>query len=134
KQTWSRAQCRLFELEPDQTPDTFEEFLHYVHPEDRHLLIESRNKMKLVPGQYQNLNPIFRIITPRTNTIKYLNTNVKGVFKDNKLVRIRGINQDITETIIREETLKATCQNLVDSQELADLGSWQYDMEADTLV
>lgn len=134
KQTWSQAQCRLFELEPDQTPDTFEEFLHYVHPEDRHLLIESRNKMKLVPGQYQNLNPIFRIITPRTNTIKYLNTNVKGVFKDNKLVRIRGINQDITETIIREETLKATCQNLVDSQELADLGSWQYDMEADTLV
>lgn len=129
KQTWSRSQCALFEIEPSNVPKSFADFLLYVHPDDRHLLTTPLAKIQA--GQFESLNPNFRIITAKTKTIKYLSSKIKPIYKDNRLVKIKGINQDITERLTREQALHSAYQNLVDSQELADLGSWQYDVDTD---
>ena len=41
ERVWSREHKRLFGLHPDGPTPTFEEFLDSVHPDDRHLVVES---------------------------------------------------------------------------------------------
>jgi len=54
--------------------------------------------------------------------------------KENKIIGIWGAAQDITERKINEENLKKIVKDLQESQHLAKIGSWDWDIKSDIIT
>ena len=92
--TWSDEKYRLLGLAPDERALNLEFSLDCVHPDDRpaaRAWIEAAATIGEVP-------PIdYRIVRP-DSVVRVVHNRAKGVFDENgKLIRLRGISQDITE-------------------------------------
>ncbi|WP_299335034.1 PAS domain S-box protein [Haloplanus sp.] len=53
---------------------------------------------------------------------------------EGELVRYLGTQEDVTERRRRERTLSQTRDLMTDMEQLADVGAWEYDSDAETLV
>ncbi|PSK82035.1 PAS domain S-box protein [Prolixibacter denitrificans] len=91
--TWSDNNFRLFDLVPGETKPTFEYFINRVHPEDRKL-VELANRKMMETHQPTDFD--FRITDKNGQTI-WLSNNIVPYFKDGQLIRLKGVNIDITE-------------------------------------
>ncbi len=91
---WSDEQFRLLGLEPSQGNFSFEDYLEMVHPEDREKLREAAGKAVSDAGSF-TLD--YRIIRKDT-TMRWMHGRGETITDGTgKVVRMRGINQDITE-------------------------------------
>jgi PAS domain S-box-containing protein len=101
KAYWSDELYRIFRRDPGKLAPSYNEYLSYIHPDDRDLF-ESATK-RAVSGKPYSIE--YRIILPeREEHIVYMQSQV--VFdKNNTPVRIKGIIQDITERKKSEKVL-----------------------------
>jgi PAS domain S-box-containing protein len=101
KAYWSDELYRIFRRDPGKLAPSYNEYLSYIHPDDRDLF-ESATK-RAVSGKPYSIE--YRIILPeREEHIVYMQSQV--VFdKNNTPVRIKGIIQDITERKKSEKAL-----------------------------
>lgn len=93
KGIWSENTYLLYGLKPFEIEADFNYFKSRVHPDDLHLVeesIERINKLK-TPDEIE-----IRIILP-DGTLKWLEAKLVPIFKDDKLVAVKGTNLDITE-------------------------------------
>jgi len=131
KLIWDSWCYKLYEI-PDQTPiDGYSFWEKRIHPDD----VESATKeLRLTLEGKKDFNTEFRIITP-SGKIKYL----KGqgiVTRDSNgnIVRLTGINYDITETKELEIKLKELTERLTLATDSAHIGVWDLYYNDDKLI
>jgi PAS domain S-box-containing protein len=95
KTEWSENCYRLLGLQPGEITPSYDYFKSCILPEDLHLLDEGFERMltQQVPVSIQ-----FRITLP-DKQIKWLLNKIIPEFVNGKLVKMRGMNMDITESV-----------------------------------
>ncbi|MCK5623714.1 MAG: PAS domain-containing protein, partial [Alphaproteobacteria bacterium] len=128
KEWWSNEVYRMLGWEIGSTYGGGFDYLKYVHPDDRenaraamdktlkeHVPYVAEYRMRHADGHYIFVSESAELECDRAG----------------KLLRMRGITQDITERKAAEEKLRETAENLKESQRIGKLGSWVWDIEED---
>jgi PAS domain S-box-containing protein len=123
---WSDGLFRLLGVEPGSMEAAFENYLEFVHPDDRGWLAEARrNSVRDEPVARAEHRLIRadgsqRIIRMRARLEPDSLTANRKLFT---------ILQDVTERYRNEQALRDSEAFLSKAQEIAKLGSWTYDVE-----
>ena len=103
KVVWNSQLFKIFGITPSEFDYSLETFKSMVHPEDLEQLMEQQGQVflnKPVTG----LN--FRIIRPNKE-VRYIYASITPILdEENKLIKITGINLDVTESKIAEDALR----------------------------
>lgn len=94
KLSYSDSQYHLLGVEPQSFEPNIENFLVFVHPEDRHIIADS-TKVVMTNDQYPSA--FFRIIR-KDGTLRYIKSISKLLVDENGKKTLIGINSDITES------------------------------------
>lgn len=121
--TWSKNYYKLIELD-DKVKPSQELFDSYIHPDDYHLIAEYQSKMM---STRKPVSFDMRLKMPNGN-IKWVRNNVVPEFKDDELITLSGVNIDITYRKEIENALLEREEQLNHAQEIAKMGSWEYDV------
>jgi PAS domain S-box-containing protein len=99
---WSEEMMRIVGL-PKGSPEDFETFLSYVHPQDREKFLEAVRQVQLTRTP---IDLEYRLIRP-DGEVRFVRSLAEGI-KDTKGVvsRIVGATQDITEQVKARKTLR----------------------------
>ena len=95
KTEWSENCFRLFGLQPGEITSTYDYFSSSILPEDQHILVKAYEK---IIAQKEPISIQFRITLP-DKKIRWLLNKIITEFVDSKLVKLRGMNMDITESV-----------------------------------
>ncbi len=99
---WSDELFRIFGLAPQESGLSYEEFLNYVHPEDRDYVNNSYKRE--IKRRFSNID--FRIIS-NDGIERIVHGEMEIIFNEKNLpIRMRGVIQDITEQKRAEEKLR----------------------------
>lgn len=101
KAKWSENCFRLYGFEANEVLPSFELFIQIVHPDDRNIINTVFQNMHKDKGT--SISEC-RIIT-KDGKLKWLQNNIKPEFADDVLVKLKGIQIDITSRKIAEEAL-----------------------------
>lgn len=128
---WSEELYQIYGLKYDEFDGSFEGFLTCIDPQDR------ENVQQVIIQSYQNAVPFSieeRIIRPG-GEIRTLQTRGEFIKDDKgKVTRLLGTCQDITERKESEEQLRRSEKGLKDSQKIAHLGSWEWDLKTNIVT
>ncbi|MBD3167074.1 PAS domain-containing protein, partial [bacterium] len=98
---WSPETFALFHLDPeDGTPD-LEQFLHFLHKDDR-ILLEQAFTVAQATGEF---DLEFRVILPNEEAMYLHGVGQYIEADDRRPARLRGMMQDITDRKVDQETL-----------------------------
>ncbi len=128
---WSDGMYRIFGMEMQQLPVTYEAFLNAVHPDDRKAVdnayINSTN------GDKDNYEIEHRIVRKDTGEIRHVYEKFEHL-KDmsGKTIQSIGMAHDITERTVKEKTLRKLNQTLL-ALSKTNLAMSQLDDETDYL-
>ncbi len=116
---WSDEVYRIFDLELQQYPATYESFLNNIHPEDRddvdHAYSES------VKNRHP-FNIVHRLLLA-DSTVKYVNERCETFYdENNNPIRSLGTIQDVTETILAEQQHKKLEEQLRQKHKMEAVG------------
>ncbi len=101
--TWSDETYRIWEIDKEYFPATFEAFIETVHPEDRELVIKMYNDSLLNRSVYDVEH---RLLFP-DGRIKYIHERGEPHYDaTGKPIRFIGVSLDITERKASEEKIK----------------------------
>lgn len=101
KTIWSDGCYLLYGLKPYELEPTNEYFRSRIHPDDLHLIDEGHEKLL---KQKMPVDFGMRIVFPNGD-IKWVQNKIIPIFEDNKLVTMKGVNIDITESKHAEEEI-----------------------------
>ena len=128
---WSDEVYRIFGRDPANFECTEASVFQTAHPDDRARVRETaqHSRENCVSYEFD-----YRIVLP-DGAIRIVHEQSKIVEeRDDKLVRVSGTVQDVTERREAEERLRRSEANLVTAQRLAGLGSWEWDVKADRIT
>ncbi len=127
---WSDEIYRIFGLRPKEFKPTYEDFINYVHPDDREYLQQVVTEA-INNGTYYNIT--HRIIRP--DKTERIVREQASVTLDNhgKAVQMVGTVQDISEQKIAEEKLKENQKKLLTAQYIARMGFLDWDLKTNHL-
>ena len=100
--SWSENLYRLLGFEPYEKAPSYKLLRSIVHPDDIEKLDRGE---ELIRQRQKSIDLRFRIVTPN-DEIKWIMNRIIPEYEMGKLVKLRGINQDITESVHTLETLK----------------------------
>jgi PAS domain S-box-containing protein len=104
KTYWSEEVYKLLEIEKPKEQIDINFYLSFVHKDDRKL-VENFSVNFLLKNQKQNLQ--YRVLTNR-GELKYIHEKRSVIVKDEKIIGLIGICQDVTDTILNENKITAT--------------------------
>lgn len=119
KYIFSDNQYGLFGVEPNSFEPTIENFLEFVHPDDRHIVSEG---VKTALSERKPSNAFFRVIR-KDGTLRYFKSVARLTDFHDNLVFI-GINSDITEQHLSNIALEERNRELEQSN--AELASFNH--------
>lgn len=127
---WSPGIERLFGVELGEFDSSFDSYMKRVFPEDRMRLSDAMN------AALHNNEPFaveYRVVWP-CGTIRWLFGRGK-VLRDERGVahRMIGIVWDSTDQKAKEERLRRSETSMTEAQQVALLGSWEWDIATDSL-
>lgn len=108
---YSENQYLLLGCEPHEFEPTIENFLQYVHPEDRDIILSSSEK---VLNKQEASDVIFRVIR-KDGALRYFKSMGKIVEYDNEKYILIGINHDITEQYLASKEIEKKNGELIRS-------------------
>jgi PAS domain S-box-containing protein len=115
----------------DATPTTGEELLAMVHPDDRERLMASIAELSL---EKPHLQVSYQWVRP-DGTVIWVERNGRAHFDEHgKILRIVGMVADVTERKLAEQGLRQKEMELSEAQRLAQIGSWEWDPNTDTVT
>ncbi len=121
---------RIWEVEDIDENRILDVMEHRIHPEDTSKL-DSAIKESIKSGSPYDIE--YRILDKQGNT-RYLNTRSKIITDSNgKAARIYGICQDITEQRLREDERSLNEKRLLQTQEIAHIGTYEYNVKTKEL-
>lgn len=124
RQWWSLGQQHLFEVHPDEVPRTMQEFLSFIHPEDRYLFNAEGMADRWMD---EILEATFRIIARRSGKVKVVKSKMVPIFNEGRAIGFKGTNQDVTKELNYIDELTHANTLLAESQKIAQLGGWELD-------
>jgi PAS domain S-box-containing protein len=140
--SWSDQMYHIYGYGEERFPVSFEKAIERMLPEDAE---KTRNRMKGSMGEAQRLfkekgemvfnNPIaeYPILLP-DGSKKILRGAGKIILnQEGKISRVIGTVQDITEQKDSEDKIKAINKKLNEAQQIAELGSWEWNMQTNEL-
>lgn len=98
KTKWSENNYRIFGYYPFEIEPNLELFRSRVHPEDLSIVDKMHNIMM---KEKRTVEYDFRIIDENGST-KWLQNKIKPIVKKDKIIKLFGTNQDITERKLKE--------------------------------
>ncbi|MDK2779011.1 MAG: EAL domain-containing protein [Pseudomonadota bacterium] len=103
RMTFSRQAGQLFDLEPQQTEASLEEFYRHIHPDDLGRLQTIYDELR---SSAEATDVVFRILASDGSS-KVIHSVVEAVFSDDgQVIGRAGSVQDITEKYQQEQRLK----------------------------
>jgi PAS domain S-box-containing protein len=128
--TWSDEIYRILGLPPPENDSPPTEWQHMIHSEDRErvsLVIEEAQR------GVRRYDVEYRIVRP-DGEVRFLHSQ-GDIIRDEqgRPVRAFGIAQDITERKQAEEKLKQSEGQLAEAQQIARVGSWNWDLQSNAL-
>jgi PAS domain S-box-containing protein len=115
----------------EATPFTGRQVLPKVHEDDRERLLAAM--AKLSPDR-PYLRISYRMVRP-DGAVIWIDRNSCAYFDEQgRMLRIVGMIADITERKRSEQALNLREAELAESQRLAKVGSWRWDLETDTVA
>jgi PAS domain S-box-containing protein len=122
---WSLEEYRIFEvllgIEPNEVL-----FFSKVHPEDRHL-VEGR-RLNIIHGQHNQRKLEYRLLLD--GKVKWIRSIMESQRdKAGNIVRLYGIDMDITVQKEKQLQLEKESYLLKKSQELGRIGTWELNLK-----
>ncbi|HEX8210646.1 MAG TPA: PAS domain S-box protein [Longimicrobium sp.] len=127
--TWSDEVLRIHGVQPGGAPPTFAEFLEFVHPEDREAVVGATARLS-ESGEPSEL--VYRALHPAG--VRWVHARAR-LMRDaaGRPERLLGTSQDITERHLAEHALRERDQMLDEVEELAQLGTWEWNLSTDEI-
>jgi PAS domain S-box-containing protein len=130
KSTYSQELLRMLGIPPSPADFSYQEFLNYVHPDDREMVKTALDEALAGDRPYR---ADFRVIGAE-GAIRYFHTQAETVFdQQGKAAFMQGIVQDVTEQRRVEEELRKSAARLAKAQRLAHLGNWEWNLATGAL-
>ncbi len=104
---WSDNYYNIIELDKTVAPDA-QLFNAMVHPDDQAVMVEQE---AILLQTKQPVSFEMRLIMP-DKRIKWIQNNVVGIFEQDKLVALKGVNIDITEKKLQQEQIRIQNERL----------------------
>ncbi|MFB6273920.1 MAG: PAS domain S-box protein [Salinibacter sp.] len=122
---WTKEVYRIHGRSPEHAP-ALDDALAYYHPDDQPRLEDA------FAGAVENGEPYNLELRLRTEAgdERWVRTRGEPQEEDGEVVRVRGAIQDITERKERERRLERQNDLFERAQEIADVGAWEYDVQA----
>lgn len=122
---WSAGNFKVWELdEAAGVPDSAD-FMMRVHEEDRKIL-EDRFGQLMTDGQ--DIEVRYRATTFKGNFKTILGKGKARFNHEGRVVKIYGTTVDITDQERTSQILQLNEERLIQAQNIAKMGSWQYDL------
>jgi PAS domain S-box-containing protein len=114
----------------DASPITGQQLLAKVHPDDRERVTAAIAELS---PENARLQISYRRVRP-DGTVIWVERNGRAHFdKQGRMVRMVGMTADITARRRAEEGLRQKERELSEAQRLAQIGSWEWDPDTDTV-
>ncbi|WP_210486357.1 PAS domain-containing protein [Rufibacter aurantiacus] len=127
---WSDEMYRIFGLEPQQEPATFEKFASFIHPSDKARFEEAMQRFYQTK---ENFDLTYRIIRADGQTrVVHTRATTIQIGAEDLQQRVHGTMQDITEQKLAQEKLEANEALLRQAEAVGHTGS--YEAEIDTMT
>ncbi len=127
KATWTKSLFELMKMNVDQAPPGPDEYWRNYHADDVDS-VRQAYKRAIEHGEPAELEA--RRYTA-DGDLRWWHIYGEPVFEDGKCVRLRGVFQDITEQKLAELALSKSEEQLADAQRIANLGSWEREIDGD---
>ncbi len=123
--------CTIFDVEPSPLGQTYESFLALVHPDDRPGIVQANIEARLHGTPF---DMEFRVVTQDgfVKTMRELGYASRDAA--DRVVGLFGTVQDITERKQVEIALRENEERLRLALESANMGTWDWDSETDSLL
>ncbi|CAN5445735.1 hypothetical protein BH11BAC2_BH11BAC2_01380 [soil metagenome] len=121
----SPTASRLLECDPDRPAPTFEEFINFLHPDDQEHL---KNILLALARNGGETEAEYTVITQKGNRRIFYSKAVAEKDVNGLPFKLYGTMTDITERKETEHILRLNEQRLTEAQEMAKIGSWEYDL------
>jgi PAS domain S-box-containing protein len=123
---WSEHFYRMLGLKPEKGPVPFGRGTQMIHPDDRERAIRDADALSRHGIPFDNE---LRFVTA-TGELRIFHSRAIGIADDGgRVVLIRGMSRDITERKAAEERLREREALLAHAEQIANLGSWEYDVK-----
>ncbi|MFV8361137.1 PAS domain S-box protein [Flavobacterium sp. LS1P3] len=128
---WSKGHYKIFEIDELAPEILYEAYRKILRPQDLVLLDKEIEKSVATGQDFEFLNSI----EFPDNRVKYILT-LGEVIKNEagEVIGAQGSIQDITEKTLVEQSLINSNKLLDESQSIAKIGSWKFDLATDDLV
>ena len=127
---WSAEMYRLFNRHPAGKPPIFLDFVHLLHPDDRKPFMRYYNRYIRESGNHQI---DFRVAQP-DGEYCWIEARSETLCDSNgRPQQLSGTAQDITARKHAELALRTNSKILEDTQALAKLGGWEFDIPTQKL-
>ena len=127
---WSDEMYRIYGVEREQFGATYEDFLAFVHPDDREAaaVAAARSIAEHKPYDMQ-----FRILRPDGQE-RIVHSQAETYFDDSgRPIRRSGSAQDVTERAQAEEALRRSEERLRQVVRVSSIGIFDHDQRTDTI-
>ncbi len=123
---WSDETYRIFGYQPQEFVASTEAFFDSVHPDDRPAVQEAYASSLREGGASYEI--VHRIIRQDNGEIRFVHERCQHERDaSGAIVRSIGMAHDITEQVLARQELEEEGQRLREAQEIAHVGSWNYD-------
>ena len=130
---WSDRIWRMRGLEPREGIPSAEESLSLVHPEDRASLLRNRQVQLDSPAGFVSEHE-YRVVWANGTVRHVMSRSITQRDANGALVKIVGINIDITERRRADDLLRRSEARFRLAIETAQLGVWDYDFATDETI
>ncbi len=122
---WDDSMYQLYGIRHEDFGSAYESWASTLHPEDR---AHTEGEIQAALRGEREYAPEFRILRP-DGSVRYIKAASHTLFDDNgKAVRMVGVNYDLTERRLAEESLRNSEHRLKEAQRIAHIGDWDLDL------
>jgi len=129
--TWSEEVFRIYGLEPNTEPPSYEELQQYIHPDDWEYF---HHTVQTAINCQQAYDLEHRIIQPNGRLIYVLAKGEMVYDNSGLLTHIIGTAIDITDSKIAEQNLQNLTDRLTLALKSAAIGIWEWDIPNNILL
>ena len=132
--TWSEGHYHILGVDEETFKPTLEGFMQFVHPDDKEMVAQNLEKI-LTKNSSEPASFTFKFID-KNNQEGYIQSTSSITKRDTmqRPIEIVGIALDVTKNIAYENDLKNAEKVLSTAEQLASLGSWEFDIESNILT
>lgn len=126
---WSAHYYRMLGLEPENGPVAYGRGIQMIHPDDQERALRDADQIRIHGLPFEN---VLRFIRSDGSVRVFHSRAIAVTDETGRVVRIRGMSQDVTDKENEEANLRKSEALLSQAEEMTNLGSWDFDIKAQT--